>query len=126
MTTKKREYPVLRTNAKPNQLIKHTKISYSIASNKSNLKSLQPLNLKIHQTINSSHFLFQGHLPILVNSVEMLPWFLKYVNEFPKNYMWKISFYGKGAFNFSKTTVPNPLLKPLKVLSKTPCSENVI
>ena len=64
---------MLRTNAKPNQLIKHTKISYSIASNKSNLKSLQPLNLKIYQTINSSHFLFQGYLPILVNSVEMLP-----------------------------------------------------
>ena len=29
---RKGKYPVLRTNAKPQQLIKHTKISYSIAS----------------------------------------------------------------------------------------------
>ena len=30
--TRKGKYPVLRTNVKPQQLIKHTKISYSIAS----------------------------------------------------------------------------------------------
>ena len=30
--TRKGKYPVLRTNAKPQQLIKHIKISYSIAS----------------------------------------------------------------------------------------------
>ena len=30
--TRKGKYPVLRTNTKPQQLIKHTKISYSIAS----------------------------------------------------------------------------------------------
>ena len=31
-TNKEGEYPVLRTNTKPQQLTKHTKISYSIAS----------------------------------------------------------------------------------------------
>ena len=31
-STKKAKYPVVRTNAKPQQLIKHTKISFSIAS----------------------------------------------------------------------------------------------
>ena len=77
----------------------------------SSLVTLQAVSLQIYQKIKFIHmFLFT----VLAFSAVIIPWILKPVDKFPKNYMWKILFYGKVEISINKTSVLNRLLKLLK------------
>ena len=79
---------------------------------------LHAVYLQIYQKKTTSDFLFQEYLSILVILAQILWWFLKPVDKFPKNYMWKNLYYGKVGVSFYRATILNPLLKSIKILVK--------
>ena len=61
--------------------------------------------------LSKNKFMQMFFFTVLVFSATIFPWFLKPIDKFTKNYMWKILFYGKFAISINKTTVLNRLLK---------------